>query len=191
MRKIILASKSPRRRFLLEQIGLTFAVDPSGVEEKTDYSLPPSEVAVNLSLQKAQAVAERYPDALIIAADTLVVFKGNILGKPKDEQEAREVLSELSGAGHVVITGLSLVDSRTGKTIYDHSETKVYFRYLSPREIDAYVATGEPLDKAGSYAIQGRGAALVNRIEGEYSGVVGLPLSLLVEKLKDFGINIW
>jgi len=189
-RKIILASSSPRRRTLLEQIGLSFTVDASNGEEDLRQGKEPHKLAQNISLQKARLVAVRHPDALIIAADTLGVIDGKIIGKPGTEEEAREMLSLLSGRPHRVITGLTVMDTATGKTVSRSVETTVYFKRLSERAIDAYVRTGEPMDKAAAYGIHGLGAVLVEKIEGDYFNIVGLPLSTLASVLADFGIIV-
>ena len=191
LRKIILASSSPRRKQLLEQLGLAFSVDPSDCPEDLSQKLEPHALARKLALQKALSVASRHAAAVVIAADTFGVLDGRILGKPRDAAGARDMLAALSGRCHSVISGIAVADARNGKNVTASVETQVYFRRLTPAEIDAYVATGEPLDKAGAYAIQGLGAALVERIEGDYFNVVGLPLCALCDLLKDFDIKIF
>ena len=190
MKTIILASASPRRRELLKQLGLKFTVEPSNCEERMDSRLEPHELAKALSLEKAKLVARRHRNALVIAADTFVVFEGRILGKPCSEAEAREMLETLNARPHSVITGFTIVDTDSGKVFSRAAETRVHLRELSSSELDAYVKSGEPLDKAGAYAIQGRGAAIVEKIEGDYFNVIGLPLSSLTEALKEFGVHI-
>ncbi len=190
MKTIILASASPRRKELLERIGLRFEVEPSNYEEDIYPGLEPHELAQKISLAKAESVASQHKNAIVIAADTFIVFGGQILGKPHTEKEARKVLETISGNSHSVITGFSIIDASKNKTLSKSVETKVYIRKLTPAEIDAYVKSKEPLDKAGAYAIQGLGAAIVERIEGDYFNVVGLPLSALTEALKEFGIRI-
>jgi len=143
-----------------------------------------------LSLNKARAAAARHAGSIIIAADTIGVLDGRILGKPLDASHARKMLAQMSGRCHRVITGFTVIDSATGKTVSRTVETKVYFRKLSRAEIVRYVETGEPLDKAGAYAIQGLGALLVERIEGDYNNVIGLPLTALVQVLRSFGIRL-
>jgi septum formation protein len=189
-RKIVLASSSPRRRELLALTGLTFRVDAGDYEEKMTPHLHPRALARRLSRGKAAAVSRKYADALIIAADTFVVCTGRLLGKPHDAKEALRMLSILNGRKHSVITGFAILDAATGKMTSRSVETKVYFRKLSPSEILAYVRSGEPLDKAGGYAIQGLGSLLIRRIEGDYFNVIGLPLSAVSEALKDFGVYI-
>lgn len=132
----------------------------------------------------------RHADSIIIAADTIGVLEGRILGKPLDAPHARKMLAEMSGTCHSVITGFTVVDSATGRAVSRTVETKVYFRKLNKSEIDRYVRTGEPLDKAGAYAIQGLGALLVEKIEGDYSNVIGLPLCELAVVLKRFGVTL-
>ena len=190
MKKIILASASPRRKELLERIGLRFEVEPSNYEEDMNSGLEPHELTQKISLEKAEAVASKCKDAIVIAADTFFVFGGQILGKPHTEEDARKMLETISGNSHSVITGFSIIDTGKNKTLSKSVETKVYIRKLTMAEIDAYVKSKEPLDKAGAYAIQGLRAVIVERIEGDYFNVVGLPLSALVEALKEFGINI-
>ncbi len=190
MKTIILASASPRRRELLEKIGLRFEVEPSNYEEDVHSGLEPHELAQKISLEKAEAVASKHKNAVVIAADTFIVFDGKILGKPHTEKEARKMLETISGKSHSVITGFSIIDTTTSKTLSKSVETKVYIRKLTSAEVDAYVKSKEPLDKAGAYAIQGLGAVFVEKIEGDYFNVIGLPLSALTEALKDFGINI-
>ena len=190
MKTIILASASPRRKELLEKIGLRFEVEPSNYEEDMHSGLEPHEFAQKISLEKAKVVASKHKNAIVIAADTFVVFGGQILGKPHTEEDARKMLETISGNSHSVITGFSIIDTGKNKTLSKSVETKVYVRKLTMAEIDAYVKSKEPLDKAGAYAIQGLGAVIVERIEGDYFNVVGLPLSALTEALKEFGINI-
>ncbi|MFH1382334.1 MAG: Maf family protein [Chloroflexota bacterium] len=190
MKKIVLASASPRRKELLEQIGLKFDVEPSNETEVLDSGLEPHELARKISLTKAEAVARKHKNAIIIAADTFGVLDGQILGKPHTENEAREMLQMLSGKSHSVITGFSLIDTGTGKKLSRAVETRVYIKKLTPPEIDAYVRSKEPLEKAGAYAIQGLGAVIVERIEGDYFNVMGLPINALTEALKEFGISV-
>jgi len=190
MKTIILASASPRRKELLEKIGLRFKVEPSNYEENMHSALEPHELAQKISLKKAEAVASKHKNAVVIAADTFIVFGGQILGKPHTEKEAREMLEAISGESHSVITGFSIIDTVTNKRLSKSVETKIHIRILTSAEIDAYVKSKEPLDKAGAYAIQGLGAVFVEKIEGDYFNVIGLPLSALTEALKEFGINI-
>ncbi|MBM3154022.1 MAG: septum formation inhibitor Maf [Chloroflexi bacterium] len=188
MKQLILASESPRRMQLLEQIGLKFQVVPSNSVEDLESGLDPHELAKSLSLRKASSVAKKYRNAVVIAADTFGVLEGKILGKPKTEGEAREMLLAMSGKTHSVITGFTILDADEGRSVSRSEETSVQFRKLTAGEIDAYVQSGEPLGKAGAYAIQGLGALLIERIDGDYFNVVGLPLCALAESLKEFGI---
>lgn len=190
MRRIILASSSPRRAALLRQIGLEFTVEPSGVGEGMDERLTPAELALSLSAAKAAGVAAANPGALVIAADTLVVLEGRALGKPASPQEAGAMLRSLAGKAHTVVTGLTIAEGGSGKAASGTVETRVHVRPLSDGEIEAYVRSGEPLDKAGAYGIQGLGAAIVERIEGDYSNVVGLPLFALAGALRGFGVDV-
>ncbi len=188
---IVLASQSPRRKKLLEQLNLKFSIEPSSCDEFYNDNDTPSEIVQMLSLRKATDVSRNKPSALVIGADTLVFFNGNILGKPNSPDEAKTMLSELSGKGHSVYTGVALVKTDEAGNILQEKtfveETKVYFGNLSREEIDNYVEEGNPMDKAGSYGIQDdRGALFVKRIEGDYYNVVGLPLHSLYRQLKDF-----
>ncbi len=188
---VILASNSPRRKELLRQIGVQFTADPADVDERVLPGESPEDYAIRVSREKARVAAARARSGIVVAADTVVVFEGNILGKPADARDASRMLTTLSGRQHHVITGLTIMDAETGKTAICTSTTKVWFRDLSVDEIESYVASGEPLDKAGAYGIQGQGAVLVKGIEGCYFNVVGMPLSILVDLLRDFGFNIW
>lgn len=190
MKTIILASASPRRKALLEKIGLRFEVEPSDYEEDMPLGLEPHELARKISLEKAKIVASKHKNSIVIAADTFIVFGGQILGKPHTEKNAREMLEAISGKHHSVITGFSIIDTGKNKTLSKSVETRVYIRKLTLAEIDAYVKSREPLDKAGAYAIQGLGSVFVEKIYGDYYNVVGFPLSALTEALKEFGINI-
>jgi septum formation protein len=186
---IILASNSPRRKELLLQIGLDFRVDPADVDEHVLPGELPEGYAVRVALDKARVAAARAGTGIVIAADTIVVLDDEVLGKPADAGDAERMLMKLSGKAHVVITGLAVMDAATGNALTRTSITRVWFRSLASHEIISYVATGEPLDKAGAYGIQGRGALLVDKIDGCYFNVVGLPLSLLGELLHAFGVD--
>ena len=190
MKAIILASASPRRRDILKKTGLKFTVDGSCDEEKFKLGMGPRALARSLSLQKAQSVAARHRNALIIAADTFILLKGEVLGKPHTEEEALRMLKRLNGRVHSVITGFTIIYTKSGKKISRSAETKVHFRRLTMKQIESYVASGESLDKAGGYAIQGLGAVLVKKIEGDFFNVVGLPLKMVTQGLKEFGVNI-
>lgn len=189
MRRIVLASESPRRKELLERAGLSFEVASSDFEEDLSLPLPPLELARRLSRGKAESVASRYPDSIVIAADTFIVLAGKVLGKPASAAEAARMLRAMSGRAHSVITGYTVLDTKSGREVSEAVETAVRFRELTEAEIDGYVATGEPLDKAGAYAIQGLGGALVEKVEGDYDNVVGLPVAALLEALRSFGVE--
>ena len=181
---IILASASPRRRELLAGLGVEFAVIPAKGEEHPVPGLSGAETAKQLSRAKClEIAATASPEDVIIAADTVVVADGEILGKPRDEADARRMLRALSGRSHWVYTGVTV--SKGGDILSDAEGTQVRFRALTDAEIDAYLATGEPMDKAGAYGIQGRAALFVEGIDGDYFNVVGLPLCRLGEMLKE------
>ncbi len=190
--KLILASASPRRAALLRQAGIPHRVVLSDlkIEERPEI-FTPAELAVYLALQKARRVAAGLREGIVLGADTVVYHRGEVLGKPADLDEARRMLRRLSGGQHSVITGLALVDARTNICESDFAETRVWMRALEDELIDAYVATGEPMDKAGAYAIQGKAALFVERIEGCYFNVVGLPLYQLSLLLSRMEIKPW
>jgi septum formation protein len=189
-RDIILASSSPRRKEILRKTGLKFRVDGSDCEEKPVPGLGPHELARFLSREKARDVAKKHRKALVIAADTIVISGGRLFGKPGNEDEARQILKSLSGKAHLVITGFTILDTESGKELSRSVETKVFFKRLGADEIEAYIRSGEPLDKAGAYGIQGLGAVIVKKIEGDFFNVMGLPLHALAGSLKKFGIDI-
>lgn len=195
-RRMVLASKSPRRRELLEMLGAQFEVITSDCDENITGPAP-RDLVRELALRKAEAVYERLndPDAVVIGSDTIVTPDGvKALGKPRDRGDAVRTLTELSGKWHSVCTGIAVIGraaDNTSKKIADTVETKVKFLDLTKEECERYADTGEPLDKAGSYGIQGRGGALVEKIDGDYYSVVGLPVSRLRVILRDeFGINL-
>jgi septum formation protein len=190
MRKIILASASVRRKDILEITGLNFSVCAGDYEEDLDLPLQPHELARYLSRKKAEAVTHKYKNAIIIAADTFIVFKKRLLGKPHTDKEAEKMLRMLNGKVHSVITGFTIIDTGRKKTVSRSVETKVYFTKLGREEISAYVKSKEPLDKAGAYAIQGLGAVLIEKIDGDFFNVMGLPLCALTESLKKFGVYV-
>ena len=191
MKSIILASASPRRKKLLERIGLRFKIVVSKFEEVIDPKLSPHQLAKKLSLEKAKIVATKYKNAIVIAADTFVICDNKIIGKPKDENDARQTLRLLSNRAHSIITGFTIIDSDTGKTVSRSEETKVFMRKITEEEIDSYVKTKEPLGKAGSYAIQEKGSMFIEKIEGDYFNVVGLPIYSLFKELKNFGVSVF
>ncbi|TLM65440.1 MAG: septum formation inhibitor Maf [Deltaproteobacteria bacterium] len=188
-RKIVLASASPRRRELLAQVGLNVAVVPADVDETPFAGETPTAHVVRLSEAKALAVAGRREvvGRWFIGSDTVVVRDDAILGKPADAIEAEAMLRSLSGRSHEVVSGYAVLDRATGRTRSGAVTTRVWFKALTDREIAGYLATGEPFDKAGAYAIQGFGAFMVPRIEGSYPNVVGLPLCEVIAALEEFG----
>lgn len=189
----ILASGSPRRKELLQEIGLSFRVLPSNVSEEFSASLSPSEVVQQLAARKATDVASKEKEASIIGADTIVVRKGEIIGKPRDQKDAARILSSLQGREHQVYSGIALSYLRDGERhlITDYRMTKVHMRPLTEQEIWWYIKTGEPMDKAGAYGIQGKGASLIEGIEGCYFNVVGLSLVLFVDMMKRCGYSLY
>ena len=184
---IVLASASPRRAELLASAGLPFVVVPSSVVEERLPDEPPDAFVRRLAAAKARDVAAARPDGFVLAADTDVVLDGDVLGKPRDEDDARAMLARLSGRFHEVVTGYEVYDVAARRADGAVVRTRVEFAALSRGEIDAYVATGEPMGKAGGYAIQGRAAGMVRRIEGSYTNVVGLPLREVLETLARMG----
>jgi len=184
--KLILASASPRREQLLKQIGLEFEVMPSDFDENNVCMNNPTESAKRAALEKARAVARKLVEGIVIGADTIVVYAGEVMGKPKDQSDAIQMLKRLSGKKHEVITGVALVNARNNREYVWSEKTSVWFRELSDIEIQKYVESGQPMDKAGAYGIQGRAAAFVKKIDGCYFNVVGLPLASLVENLNKF-----
>jgi septum formation protein len=183
---IILASASPRRIELLQQIGVEFAVVKSDVAEKHNEQLTGAELAHINAYRKARAVAKKHPDALVLGADTLVCLGTRLYGKPGTKDEARKMLAELQGKTHQVVTGVCLLELRKHRQRVFSDSTDVTFRKLDKTEIDHYLAKINPLDKAGAYAIQDHGELIVERVDGSFTNVVGLPL----ERLKD-ELNIW
>ena len=186
--RIILASGSPRRRALLHDLGLTFEVYKPDADESHSPDENPEHLCARLSRLKAESGSRKFPDALVIAADTIVVIDGRILGKPVNHEDAVRMLTTLQGREHEVLTGLSVC--MNGRVLTHVEHTRVKFRALSDAEIRAYVSTGECDDKAGAYAVQGRGSLLVEGLQGDYFNVVGLPVCRLGMMLHEFGINI-
>jgi len=181
----ILASQSPRRRRLLNQLNLSFSVEVSPADEQLDADPPPKERARQLAARKVAPVAEAHPDALVLAADTLVIHEETVLEKPESPAEARSMLRRLSGTTHTVYTGLALNHLESDREVTAGRATEITFRTLSADEIDAYVATGSPMDKAGGYGIQDHtGPLLVEELHGDYYSVVGLPLEVLYSTLR-------
>ena len=181
---VILASGSPRRRALLDMVGISCEVCIPDIEENTDKTVP-SEIVKDLSLQKALSVAPKYPGQAVLAADTIVEIDGRILGKPKTEDEAFSMLKMLSGRTHSVYTGVALIFPDGSRDSF-YSETRVTMLDNSDDLIRDYISTGEPMDKAGSYGIQGTGAYLVEKVDGDYGTIVGLPVSIVFRKLREY-----
>ncbi len=186
IKNLVLASGSPRRRELLAGLGWEFRVEPSLITETKPEGETPAHLVKRLAFEKASEVAGRFPGNWVVGADTVVAIDGMILGKPKDEAEAKSMLRRLAGETHSVFTGVALI-APDGRSLSETEETKVTFRPLSDEEISAYVACGESMDKAGAYGIQGLGKQFVEGIEGDYFNVVGLPVSRVLRALKEFG----
>jgi len=182
---LVLASGSPRRREILELMGLSYIIDVSDADE--NFFGNPEEMVLELSTRKAQAVARKHQNSLILAADTLV-FGDSVLGKPRSQEHAKKMLAELSDHWHSVYTGLTIISTETGDMLRRADRTRVHFVKLNASEIDAYVASGECMDKAGAYAIQGMGGMFIDRIEGSYSNVVGLPMAMLRDMLAEMNM---
>ncbi|WP_028561859.1 Maf family protein [Paenibacillus pinihumi] len=196
---IILASSSPRRHSLLQSLNLTLPVQimASNVDESTPDDWSPAQIVEQLSLRKARAVRQLmvsekqdHQGSLIIGADTIVVLDGEVMGKPRNEEDARHMLERLQGKIHEVYSAIACIDLLTSREVVSHMATRVHMKPLESSRIERYVASGEPMDKAGAYAIQGLGAAFVDRIEGCYFNVVGLSLSLLSDMLLEFEIEV-
>lgn len=185
----ILASASPRRRELLQQIKASFTVKVSQAEEVTGGSLAPAEIVVENAVRKAKAVSEEYPGQAVLGADTIVFLDGRVFGKPHDAEEARKMLSTLAGREHEVATGIAWLHD--GQVFTDVETTRVFFAPMTEEEIAAYVDTGEPLDKAGAYAIQGQAAAFIDSIAGSFSNVVGLPLYAVCRLAGKAGVDLY
>ncbi len=186
--KIILASESPGRKNILEKAGYVFEVVPSNFEEDMTLPLSPHELTLYLSQGKARSVAEKYTDAIVIGADTIGVFKGEILGKPYTPEKSNEMLSMLSGAVHTMLTGLTIIDTQNKKEITRSVETKVRFRKLPMEEIIAYTNSGEGLNKSAGYASQLNGKKFIEEIEGSVTNITGLPIEDVMEIFKEMGV---
>lgn len=192
MNKIILASASPRRKELLSIFDVDFDIFTSNINEIVRSNEDPKQVSMSLAFQKALDVSSKFNShEIVLAADTIVYKDNRILGKPKNSEDAMNMLKALNGSIHSVITGIALIEAGTNKKIVDYCETKVKFRQMSHEKIESYIRTGEYKDKAGSYAIQGYGSVLVEWIEGSYSNVVGLPIAKVDDLLgKHFGLKL-
>ncbi len=185
-KRLILASNSPRRIALLKTLGYPFDVVPHDTEESVSYDISPDELVLRLARQKAEDVAKRVENAVIIGADTIVLFNHCILGKPVDVSDALRMLSMLSDAEHEVLTGVCLVETPSKKKSLRFDRTQIRMKHITGEEISAYVKSGEPMDKAGAYAIQGMGSRFIEKITGSYTNVVGLPLELVKAMLDHF-----
>ncbi|MFW6035514.1 MAG: Maf family protein [Halothermotrichaceae bacterium] len=190
MSKLVLASMSPRRQELMKRMGFNFTVVPSKIDEEKYIDLSPVEMVQQLAEAKALEVAGLVEDTVVIAADTIVLYNGKILGKPQDQQQAFKTLKKLQGDKHTVITGISVCNT-DNKIVTDYDQTEVFMRSISEKEIRGYVTTGEPMDKAGAYGIQGLGGIFVERIKGSYFTVMGLPIHKLVLMLKKFEVEVF
>lgn len=192
MRRIVLASASPRRKELLKQlIGDNFIVCPSSYEEPPQPGLNPEELMIKHSIEKARDIAKHFDSGIIISADTSVLYNGEVLGKPVSPENAKEMLKKLSGKKFKVITGLTVLDLDHENEISEYESTDIWMSKMSEEQISAYVRTGEPLDKAGAFAAQGKGAVLVERTEGDFFNAVGLPLFRLGKILERFGVSVF
>jgi len=185
-KRLILASTSPRRIVLLKSLGYLFDIIPHDIEECIQGNVLPAELVQNLAFLKASDVARRVCDAVIVSADTIIVHEKSILGKPKDVSDAKRILSILSNSEHDVISGVCVMASPSRKKMLRIERTHIKMKYIKDEEIDRYILTGEPMDKAGAYAIQGEGRKFIEKIDGSYSNAVGLPLELLQEMLSHF-----
>jgi septum formation protein len=190
MRNIILASTSPRRKEILAKTKLPFVAVPSNYEEDMTLQMSPIDLAKYLSAGKALSLINDHKDAIIIGADTFVVFQNKLLGKPKNEEQAREMLQMLRGNENDLITGVTIIDTLNNKEKSFHEISKVFMKDISDEIITAYIKTGEPLHMAGAYSIQEIGAIFIDKIEGDFFNAMGLPLARLAEELKGFGVNI-
>jgi septum formation protein len=188
MQRLILASSSPRRKELLENLRLNFEISSSDADESFSETLSPADAVMELASRKSGTVAQNFPDCFVIGSDTVVVHDGMILGKPESGQEALKMLKKLSGDTHSVYTGVSIISPEKETRFYE--KTDVTFWELSDEEIDTYIKSGEPFDKAGGYGIQGFGSMLVKEISGDYYTVVGLPVSRLIRELRKIGYNL-
>lgn len=186
--KLILASSSPRRQKFLRELGIDFSVEVAEIDESCDAGEVPERVVRRLALEKASGIGRQFPNANVLAADTVVVIDDEILGKPKNSADAEVMLMRLSGRWHEVWTGFSIQKYANSLYIQQAVRTQVLFRELSEDLCRAYVLTGEPLDKAGSYGLQGRGGFLVEEIKGSYSNVIGLPVAQVINIMLQYGI---
>jgi septum formation protein len=190
-RKIILATTSPRRHSLAQTMGLDFDIVPSSYEEDMTMKLSPDNLVKELSYGKAEDVAKKFKKGIVIGVDTIVSFKGKVLGKPKTKKEAFAMLKSFSGKPQKIYSGVTLIDCASGKIIKDYEVTKIYFKKLSDKEIKGYIKTGEAMDKAGGYGIQDLSSIFIKKIEGCYFNVVGFPIHNIYKNLEKLGVNIF
>lgn len=190
-RKIILASTSPRRHGLAQDMGLEFEIAPSDYEEDMTLGLTPDKLVMELSNGKASDVARKFKDEIIIGADTIVVFEGKKLGKPKSKEDAFKMLKSFSGKWQEVYSGVTMIDCKTGKKVQDYEVSKVKFRKLNDDEIKRYIETGESMDKAGAYGIQGLSSIFIEKVEGCYQNILGFPVYNIYKNLKKLGVDIF
>lgn len=186
---MILASKSPRRKEILENIGFNLVIKSEDIEEVSDR-IEVVEKIKDIAYKKVEAVAKKYPNEYVVGADTIVEVDGDIIGKPKDEDEAKKILQRLSNRSHNVITVFSFINKSKDICIKDVAITKVYFKELSPEMIEWYIASKEPMDKAGAYGIQDKGSIFVEKIEGDFFTVMGFPIERFMERLNELGIKL-
>jgi septum formation protein len=189
--KLILASTSPRRHELAKVMGLDFDIVPSSYEEDMTMKMSKGNLVMTLAHGKAADVAKKFENGIVIGMDTIVSFKGRVLGKPKSKKEAFEMLKSYSGKVNKVYSGVCLIDCKTGRTIKDYEVTKVKFRKISDFEIKKYIATGEPMDKAGAYGIQGLSAIFIEGVKGCHTNVIGFPIHNLYKNLTKMGVDIF
>jgi septum formation protein len=187
MKKVILASTSPRRKELFAKLGIPFTVVAPNFEEEMTLKLPPEKLVQHLALGKAQSIAPRFPNAIIVSSDSIVVFRGRILGKPKTTAKAALMLQALQNKRNTVMSGVAVLNTGTGKTTTFVDRADVYFTPMSQKDISWYIHTGEPLDRAGAFAIQGIGMQFIKRIDGDLSTIIGLPLPRLRKHLQKIG----
>jgi septum formation protein len=185
MKKLVLASSSVTRKNLLTEAGLNFEIDPSHYEEDMTLPISPKELVIYLSYGKAKDVASRHKEAMVLGADTIIVYQDKILGKPHTPEKAKEMLNMLNGKMHLAVTGFTVIDTENNRTISKAVETKVFFKNLTDKNIEDYIATGEPLNKAGAYAILENGGKLIAKIEGSKTNVAGLPIEELIAVLRN------
>ena len=188
-KRLVLASNSPRRIDLLKMAGYHFDIIPHTIEESIPCEISPTELASNLAFLKASDVARKVDDAIVISADTIVVHKDNIFGKPRDTRDAKRILMMLSGSEHDIITAVCIIDMPSKKKLLRIDRTSIRMMNMTEDEIEIYVRTGEPMDKAGAYAVQGEGGKFIEKMDGNFSNAVGLPLETVHEMLNNFKMN--